>query len=201
MSEETWKKYDERYEVSSFGNVRNEKGLLKFSISEGYYSCSIHGKSKKVHKLVAIVFLDHIPCGHKIVVDHKDNNPLNNHKSNLQLITHRENSSKDRKRELPLGVYKKKCRFQSYIELNGVSIYLGSFNTSIEASEYYLNAVKSIENGTEIQIKKAEYSSKFKGVYWDKLNKKWRAIKNKKHIGSFKTELEAYNATLLVVDF
>ena len=44
-----------------------------------------------------MAFFGHVPGGYKIVVDHIDNNRLNNHVSNLQLITQRENSSKDRK--------------------------------------------------------------------------------------------------------
>jgi len=48
-------------------------------------------KSFKVHKLVAIHFLNHNPCGYKVVVDHIDGNPLNNHVNNLRLVSSREN--------------------------------------------------------------------------------------------------------------
>lgn len=190
---EVWKRYDGKYDVSNYGTVRNKKGLIKITLYKGYLRCSIHSKPKQIHQLVAICFLDHIPCGYKIVVDHKDNNPLNNNLSNLQLISQRENASKDIKRELPLGVYKNGNRFQSRIDFNGRDIYLGTFDTPKEASEYYKNALKSIENGTYIEIKKHEFSSKFKGVSWHKRSNKWRAIKNSKHLGSFNTEIEAFN--------
>ena len=145
METEVWKSYDERYEVSSFGNVRNEKRLLKLTVDKyGYLVVGIHREIKKVHQLVAICFLNHTPNGYEIVVDHIDNNPLNNHNSNLQLITHRENSSKDKKRKLPLGVQNNGNMFQSKIYFNGKNIHLGLFDTPQEASECYQNALKSI---------------------------------------------------------
>ena len=94
---EIWKnvKGFEDYEVSELGNVKSLKlgkeRILKNSIDKkGYYKVNLSNKGKtktfKVHKLVAMAFLNHKPCGYKIVVDHIDNNPLNNNVENLQLI-------------------------------------------------------------------------------------------------------------------
>lgn len=189
---EIWKRYDERYEVSSFGNVRNENGVLKLSVNvHGYYICKINSKVKIVHQLVAICFLDHVPCGMKIVVDHVDNNKLNNRVDNLQLTSNRLNCSKDRKTDFT-GVFKNRNRFQSKIRFNNKVIYLGEFDTPEEASEHYKKALQSIENGTEIISNKREFTSQYKGVSWDKKTNKWTAIYKGKYLGRFKIELEAH---------
>ena len=193
---EIWKRYDERYEVSSFGNVRNEKRLLKLSVNYyGYYQCRIHNGVKIVHKLVAICFLNHTPCGHKLVVDHIDNNKLNNHVSNLQLISQRLNSSKDKNTEFT-GVFKVGNKFISQIIFNGNRIRLGTFNTPKEASEQYQNALISIENNTEIVSKKRIESSKYKGVCWFKNRNKWMVRYKGKFLGYFNTQEEAHKIIL-----
>lgn len=190
MEIEVWKKYDERYEVSSFGNVRNEKKVLKQYLSKGYYQCSIHRKTKQVHQLVAVCFLNHTPCGLKIVVDHIDNNKSNNHKNNLQLISNRENLSKDKKTDFT-GVSKSGEKFIARIYFKGREVRLGIFKTRKEASEQYNKALQSINEETftpkQLRIK----SNKFKGVYCNKSSNKWIAIYKSKYLGCFSTELEA----------
>ena len=108
--------YEGVYQVSSYGNVKSlkrqkwngyamqdvPKRVLKKAIDKtGYYSISLskNGKYKsfRIHKLVAETFLNHTACGYKLVIDHIDNNPLNNNLDNLQLITHKENCTKDKK--------------------------------------------------------------------------------------------------------
>lgn len=53
--------------------------------------------TKRVHSLMAITFLNHSYGDRTIVVDHIDNNPLNNNLHNLQIITMQENNIKDKK--------------------------------------------------------------------------------------------------------
>jgi hypothetical protein len=114
---EKWKQipgYEDVYEVSNKGNVKslqryvNSKNgskrlvrerILKKQMMGRYLSVELNnGKPKvyKIHQLVAMAFLEHTPCGYNIVVDHIDNNPLNNNIDNLQLISQRENNIKDR---------------------------------------------------------------------------------------------------------
>lgn len=53
-------------------------------------------KTLRVHSLMAITFFGHEYGNRKIVVDHKDNNPLNNNLENLQIISMKENNTKDK---------------------------------------------------------------------------------------------------------
>ena len=56
--------------------------------------------TKRVHSWMAITFMNHEYNNRSVVVDHIDNNPLNNHLSNLQIISMKENSTKDRPKKL-----------------------------------------------------------------------------------------------------
>ena len=57
----------------------------------------------------------------------------------------------------------------------GKSIHLGTFDTEIEASQYYEAAILVIENGQLIKAKKHKNSSDYWGVTWHKQSKKWQA--------------------------
>ena len=104
--------YEGIYKVSNLGNVKSlaRKGCLNdrilkptasgrdYLIGKGYHSVMLrkNGKSKRVtvHKLVAMSFISHVPCGTKIVVDHIDENTFNNRLDNLQLLSNRANIAK-----------------------------------------------------------------------------------------------------------
>lgn len=196
------------YQVSDLGRVKSffkKKITIKKQHFDniGYLATGINKNKKiktlRVHQLVAITFLNHIPNGYEIVVDHINNVKQDNRTINLQLISQRENSSKDKinKKCKYTGVNNSREKFQSFIRSNNKIISLGSFKTQEEASEYYQNAVKAIENGEEIVIKRHIYSSKYRNVLFNKASKKWRAFinidKNRKYIGFFNTEEEAFN--------
>jgi len=103
---EFWKqtKY-KNYEVSSYGNVRNNKTgrTLTNSLgkSNGYFKVTLsileNGVRKtlpiEIHRLVAESFLPYNPR-EKLVVDHIDSDKHNNNVNNLQWITPSENIRK-----------------------------------------------------------------------------------------------------------
>jgi len=80
------------YEVSSSGQVRNKKTLKILSqslSSKGYYQVNIGGKSRRVHRLVAIAFVSN-PDDLE-TVNHKDGNKLNNSSLNLEWLSRGDN--------------------------------------------------------------------------------------------------------------
>lgn len=156
---EIWKKIKDYpdYEVSNLGNVKslkfNKEKILKPSKDgKGYLKVALfkNGKSKtkKNHKLVAMAFLNHITNGYEIVVDHINNIPTDNRLENLQLITQRENVSKDivnsSSKYTGVSWYKRDNKWKSSIRIKGNKKHLGYFKCEIEASKAYQEALKNI---------------------------------------------------------
>lgn len=195
---EEWKPiqgYEGMYEVSSFGRVKSldreinefsgkvrfQKGrILTLGLNTRRYlftALSKNGKIKSftVHKLVAIAFLNHTPCGMKIVIDHLNSIKIDNFYKNLKETSQRDNTSRYKKSNINnlLGVSMRNGKYSSAISFNGKTINLGVFDTAEEASEYYQNALKSIKNKKNIDVKRAVYTSKQNGVSFNKVNNKW----------------------------
>jgi len=84
------------YSVSNKGRVYSYKSdrFLKPSLnSDGYYQLRLDGKCYKVHKLVAMVFLNHKSTGKNkhLVIDHIDGDKSNNNLDNLREVSPRRN--------------------------------------------------------------------------------------------------------------
>lgn len=171
-TKEIWKDvpdYEGYYQVSNLGRVKSlerkvkakgerlvsEKILKPYYTGGGYDAVALNKngikKTSKIHKLVAIAFLGHKPSGYNEIVDHIDNNRLNNCVSNLQLTTQRHNLSKDKKGGTSkyTGVCWDKLvkKWKSTIRYNGKIEHLGYFNDEIEASKAYQDRLKSIIGG------------------------------------------------------
>ena len=152
--------FDYGYQISNLGNVRNInyrntnkiKQLNNSLDGRGRYAVTLYknkkGHTKRIHKLVAIYFLKHNPCGYLEVIDHIDNNPLNNRLYNLQKTTQRINATKDKKRKSKyVGAYKStnsKNGWHSKIKIKGKEKYLGSFKSEKEAAQAYQNELTKI---------------------------------------------------------
>jgi hypothetical protein len=92
--------FESRYQIDEFGNIRNSKTLLLLSPSkdcDGYLQIGIRrlGIRKKtwykIHKLVAITFLESPANDELNQIDHIDRNKENNSHLNLRWVTPREN--------------------------------------------------------------------------------------------------------------
>ena len=161
---EIWKEvkgYEGLYKVSNLGNIKslpkkgNPKGkILKpclTGIGRDYLGVCLFkdkkGKTRTIHQLVAEAFLNHTPNGHELVVDHINNVKTDNRLENLQLITNRENLSKDRKgssKHTGVSWYKKRSKWISSIQINGKLKHLGYFKNELEAAEAYQNKLKEL---------------------------------------------------------
>ena len=210
---EIWKDilgYEGIYQVSSFGCIRSFKKnklciLKQTPNTRGYLRVSLYDKNCKhkssvTHVLMAMTFLNHKPDGtQKIVVDHINNNKLDNRLDNLQLISARENSSKDKKGITGAYLIKGYNKWRSTIHFKGNTIHLGVFNSEKESNEAYKVAINQLNLGLDLKSlypKWKNKTSQYKGVCLNKTNNKWMAYVNKKNLGYFKTEMEAYNATI-----
>lgn len=99
-SNEQWKIINSNnrstYYISNYGRVKadTDKGIsiLKTQIANGYERVHILGKMYFIHRLVAIAFINNPDKDIYIEVNHKDNNRLNNHVSNLEWVTPKQNS-------------------------------------------------------------------------------------------------------------
>ena len=158
---EVWKDIPnfKNYQVSNLGNVRSlnyrqtgkTKVLMKYINNRNRYTLNLYKEGKRysnrnISVLVAQAFLNHKPNGHKLVVDHINNISKNDKLYNLQVITHRQNLTKERKSKTGFtGVYfNRKGGFCSGIRVKGKSLHLGTYKTAKEASLAYQDALKNI---------------------------------------------------------
>jgi hypothetical protein len=143
-----WKdipEYEGLYKINENGIVINAKNnkIRKTQILKGYLIIGLSKNDKrkiyKIHQLVAMAFLNHKPCGMKLVIDHIDNDKLNNNYLNLRITNQRENSNNRKNKSGLVGVnfHKKAGKYTSSIRLNGQKVYLGLFDNEYEAHLAY----------------------------------------------------------------
>jgi len=140
----------EEYSINENGIIFNKKNkIMKPSINGcGYYVVNLYkNKQRKmfsVHQLMFMAFYG-IKSDKRNVIDHIDGDRTNNSLSNLQYVSQRLNTTKNRKSNTGLsGSYEHKGRFQSAIRINGKKIHLGSYNTAEEAHEVYKKELNKI---------------------------------------------------------
>jgi hypothetical protein len=98
-----------------------------------------------------------------------------------------------------VSFHKQSGKWLARIAIKGKQISLGSYDTEIEAHQVYDEALTMVEKNVE-EIQKhfnvAQFSSKYKGVSYDKRCNKWKALikinGRRIHLGSFDTEIEAH---------
>lgn len=163
---EIWKdipNYEGIYQASNFGNVKsldrikiskNRKVKIKGRVLKGrltgkekgqYFAVALCVNKKrkdfKIHQLIAMSFLNHKPCGYNLIIDHINDNKLDNRVENLQLINQRENSYKTQ------GKYSSKYKGVSWCKnrkiwraryrLKGKEILIGYYKNEYDAHLEY----------------------------------------------------------------
>lgn len=156
---EIWKKLPSKYgvyEVSNLGRVKSlkrggERILKQMRDTNGYPMVALYGDIRKnfsVHKLVAMMFLDHSPCGMSEIIDHIDNDRLNNNVSNLQITNNRHNCSKDAggtSKYTGVSWSNERKKWQCGININGKRKSLGRFKCEYEAHLAYQDALNNLQ--------------------------------------------------------
>jgi hypothetical protein len=157
MKKEVWKSipnYEGLYEVSSLGRVKSLKKnkCLNPFISTRYFRVGLSKngiqKTKRVHSLVSEAFLNHVPCGMKLVIDHINGDKHDNRVDNLQIVSQRENISKMNgkfsSKYIGVSWDKKANKWTAKIMINKKNYHLGVFNCELAASQVYQNKLKEI---------------------------------------------------------
>jgi hypothetical protein len=150
--------YEGRYQVSNLGNVksfnnRKEKILKQTILKNGYLYCGLSNKKSKtflVHQLVAMAFLDFIPNGFNLVINHINFIKTDNRLENIEIVTQRENTNKKHLKSsskyVGVGWAKNNKKWKAYILFKGKYKHIGYFTDELKASEAYQNALKLIKN-------------------------------------------------------
>tara|TARA_R110002073_G_C9087289_1_gene547416 strand:- start:6 stop:515 length:510 start_codon:yes stop_codon:yes gene_type:complete len=160
--------YEGLYQVSDLGNVKSlarkvkcstglrniQERILKPRINKGGYlelHLSKEGKTKNrtVHQLVAEAFLNHTPCGLKLIVNHINFIRHDNRAENLEIDTARNNTDKKHLKSSSeyVGVswQKSSSKWRSYITINGKSKHLGYFTDELEAAYAYQTELNKLK--------------------------------------------------------
>lgn len=126
----------EDYEIlNKFRWYRDKENYVKASIKD------INGKYKswRLHRYIMIEILTH-DITSKIPIDHINNNPLDNRRENLRIVTHSENSRNKKKKEnctsKYIGVSKNKHKWRVSIRHNSKKI-TAFYDNEIHAAYQY----------------------------------------------------------------
>ena len=169
---EIWKDvfgYEGCYQISDLGRVKSMERMVKGKVGlrivnerilkpaidiYGYriVSLSVKQKVKKkpVHLLVAKAFLNHTSNGKaEIVIDHINNLKKDNKPSNLQVISHRKNCTKDQKgnysKFIGVSFNKAKGFYRAMIRIYPDRIFLGISKNEEYCSRLYQMALKEMD--------------------------------------------------------
>ena len=159
---EVWKDilgYEGLYKVSNLGNIKSlkfqkEKVLKLQTNTKGYFIVNLYKnkkmKSHQIHQLVAIAFLNHVPCKMELVINHINFDKKDNKVSNLEIVTNRENSNrkhlKSTSKYTGVSFEKDRNKWVAQIKINGNRVLLGRFSNEIDASNAYQSKLKEIIN-------------------------------------------------------
>ena len=170
-TEEIWKDipgWEGLYQVSNLGRVKSLPRNVTYKDGRVYYveGCirkQYSGKDEYkfvilsnagykrrygIHQLVGMAFLDYKPNGTKMVIDHINNDSSDNRLENLQIVSQRINTFKDKHGTSKyIGVYWNKSRnkWRAMIHINGKKTHIGYFDEEEEAAKAYQDALQSVE--------------------------------------------------------
>lgn len=214
---ENWKDivgYKGFYRISDTGEVlsymQTAKGrLLKpYLNSHGYQKVVLRRNNKRKHYLVSILVWDHF--GNKkrrkgLTVDHVDNDRTKNNIGNLQLLTYRQNASKNSKKKgkkssrfIGVTYIKNTGKWLAQIVIEKKHYSLGMFSDELCAAAAYQEVLNRYMKTGVIKFKTPSERGRKIPVGVTASRNKWRSTiwaKGKKvHLGHFDTKEEAMKA-------
>jgi hypothetical protein len=138
---EIWKDitgYEGLYQVSNYGRVKNKDKILNGCNFRGYLQVYLSHPKKSflIHRLVAKEFFEEYDS-YKMV-NHIDFDKTNNHLSNLEMVSNRENqchSVKAKKKYIGVSFHIRNKKWSAHIMVNGVLKHLGTFENELKAYE------------------------------------------------------------------
>lgn len=167
--------------------------------NDGYVVGKINRKSYRIHRYIMIIILG-IELTHKQLVDHINNNKLDNTRDNLRVVTNSENSRNRQKQKNASSKYigvcfaKDKNKWQTNIQINGKSLY-AVYDNEIDAAWHYNLMVDKfdLKFSKKNNIEKPEdfvlYQTKSKKEdlpkHIDKQHDKFRVRLNNIYVGSY----------------
>jgi len=146
--------YGGLYEISNFGRVKSigysTIRILKPRIDTNGYLQVVLSKNKKehncsIHRLVSLAFI--LNPENYLQINHKDGNKQNNRIDNLEWCSCRYNINYYHKNQDTSSKYSGVCwdkgtkKWKAKFSISGKTIYLGIFDSEIEAAEIYEKAV------------------------------------------------------------
>lgn len=130
------------------------ENLLKYKwyiMKNNYVRASFRSLKRKDNRIGIHRYL--MNCPDHLVVDHIDGNPLNNQRSNLRLATNSQNICNSKKQKNTLSKYigvsyskteNRTKKWRAACEKSNKMIYIGRYQTEIEAALAYNEKVKEI---------------------------------------------------------
>jgi hypothetical protein len=136
---ENWVKvlgFEDYYEVSNYGKIRNCKFIMKQQLDKyGYkYICLTKNKIQKKLKVHRIVLSSFLKEEKNLVCNHKDKNRQNNNLNNLEWVTILENNiHKFLNTKSNVGINKKNNKWYARVQVNKKRFSLGYFDNIEDA--------------------------------------------------------------------
>lgn len=125
------------------GSYKKPGDIAGYLDSEGYRKIKVLGKGRKAHRLAWLYEYGEIPKGN---IDHINRNKDDNSILNLRIANESENgqnrklSKNNTTGETGVHFRKSTGKYESYITIKRVVMFLGVFITIKEAKEAYINA-------------------------------------------------------------